>query len=191
MKKVCRIGLVPCGYRRASCYVKIKYEEGKLSISGVIGPLSSGNALGSCGQIDMDFDHGPASDKHGALSLIRAGEIKFAKGWDRDKWYRFLRIWEYWHLNDMKAGCEHQREEKWEERRIDPKELPASHANRDERGIIATWVYKEEHPKGLLAEPCPVCGYKYGTAWRRVDVPKEVIEFLTALPEADRTPAWV
>jgi hypothetical protein len=32
-------------------------EDGRFSISGVIGPLPSGNALGGCGQIDMEFAH--------------------------------------------------------------------------------------------------------------------------------------
>lgn len=86
-----------------------------------------------------------------------------------------LRIWRRWHLNDMRAGCEHQRAAGWEDVRIPPSELPDSRANQDEGGILALWVYRHEHPKGLLCEPCPVCGYKYGTAWLLEEIPADVI----------------
>ena len=35
---------------RANAFVKITYENGKLSLCGVIGPMSSGNCKGSCGR---------------------------------------------------------------------------------------------------------------------------------------------
>ncbi len=92
-----------------------------------------------------------------------------------------LAMWERWHLNDMKAGCVHQRAAGWEDRRIDPKELPNSTANRDARGIVAHWVYKTEHPAGLLCEPCPECGYKYGSAWLKEELPADICDQLEAL----------
>lgn len=88
---------------------------------------------------------------------------------------RMKQLWERYHLNDMKAGCEHQRAAGWEDRRIKPEELPNTHANRDERGIVATWVKKSEHSDGLLCEPCPVCGYKYGTAWLYEEIPADIL----------------
>ena len=90
-------------------------------------------------------------------------------------------LWARYHLNDMKAGCAHQYALKWDEVRIDPAELPDSWANRDEKGIIATWVYKKDHPKGLLCEPCPVCGYKYGTAWLKEELPGDIRERVTKI----------
>lgn len=39
----------------------------------------------------------------------------------------------------------------------------------------AGWVRHEEHPDGLLSKPCPVCGYKYGSAWRTEPLPAEVV----------------
>ena len=45
-------------------------------------------------------------------------------------------------------------------------------------------VRPSEHPCGLLAEPCEVCGYKYGTQWLKEELPGEVrarIEALMAL----------
>jgi hypothetical protein len=92
------------------------------------------------------------------------------------KMKRIHEIWKRWHLNGLKAGCVHQREMKWNEARIDPKELPNSHSNRDEKGILAIWVYPTEHENGLLTKPCPVCGYKYGSAWLFEELPEEVIK---------------
>lgn len=39
----------------------------------------------------------------------------------------------------------------------------------------AGWVRHEEHPDGLLSKPCPVCGYKYGSAWRKEPLPADVV----------------
>lgn len=158
-------------------HVGYKEEGGKkrLSISGVEGPLPSGNCLGSCGQI------------LGNLKNIN----KLSEGWTPSMLRRLVQVWKTWHLNDMRAGCEHQRAAKWEDVRINPDELPNSYANRDKGGILAMWVYKSEHPKGLLCEPCPVCGYKYGSAWLYEPVPDDVIAFLESLPDSKLTPAWI
>jgi hypothetical protein len=59
----------------------------------------------------------------------------------------------------------------------------------EERAAGSTFV--EEHPDGMLCRPCPVCGYKYGTAWLREEVPFPVLVWLRSRPEADITPAWV
>jgi hypothetical protein len=165
MKKIMRIGTIGTGNgRRASIFIKAELKEGNLSISGVIGPLSSGNALGGCGQISMEFEHRNAEDNDTRYSnLIKASSIKYAAGWDKEKWLDLLDIWEKWHLNNLKAGCEHQRALGW-----------------DKGGY-------DQHP----SEPCPVCGYKYGSAWRRVEVPQDVINFLETLPDSDKQPSWI
>jgi len=93
-------------------------------------------------------------------------------------------FWKKYHLNDMEAGCEHQRELGWENIRIDPKELPDTIANRDEKGILAMWVREDEHPKGVLSKPCPVCGYKYGSAWLHRPIPKDDLERIEKLLSA-------
>lgn len=46
----------------------------------------------------------------------------------------------------------------------------------------ARWVRPSEHPAGLLTKPCEVCGYAYGSAWRYLPIPADVIAFLQALP---------
>jgi len=56
---------------------------------------------------------------------------------------------------------------------------------------LTAWVNQDVHPEGVLAKPCPECGYKYGTEWRRKEVPQDVLEWLKELPESKREPAWV
>lgn len=53
------------------------------------------------------------------------------------------------------------------------------------------WIKYTEHELGFLGKKCPVCGYRYGTAWIKEDVPQEVIDWLFALPDARTRPAWV
>ena len=165
MKKILNIGTIPTyRQRRASVFCKVEFTGEHLSISGVIGPLPSGNALGACGQIDMEFKHRNDADDDARYSeLIRPEQFNFAKGWDASKWLDFLDVWKKYHLNDMHAGCEHQRALGWERDGYD------------------------KHP----SEPCPTCGYEFGTAWKSESIPAEVIAWLESLPETTKTPAWV
>ena len=48
------------------------------------------------------------------------------------------------------------------------------------------WTY-DAHPN----EACPVCGYRIGSEWKRVEVPETVLSFLESLPETDIHPAWI
>ena len=193
MKKIMRIGTIKtCGGRGASVYIKAEItesedpkENGKLSISGVIYPLSSGNCLGGYGQIDMEFDHRNKEDNDSRYEHpIKTSEINFARGWNAPKWLDLLDIWKHYHLNDMNAGCEHQRAAGWDKIKLDESK-PLTQDN------MATWTRPEDNPKGLLTKACPVCGYKYGTAWLKVELPQKVIEFLQSLPDSDKEPAWV
>lgn len=80
-------------------YVKIEFsQDGRLSITGVIGPMHNGNCYGSCGQ---------------CVDEIREGEP--AEGWTREMVDRLCDIWDKWHLNDMRPYCEHQKELGWRE----------------------------------------------------------------------------
>jgi hypothetical protein len=130
-------------------FVKIEYKDGRLSITGVVGPYRSGNAAGGCGQIDMEF--------RGHLDDL---DLRYPEGWSKDLFEYLLAVWDLYHLNDMKAECVHQRRMGW------------------------TW---KTHPSAV----CPVCGYSLGHAWLSEDVPQDVIDWLFALPDTDRTPAWV
>ena len=55
-------------------------------------------------------------------------------------------VWKRWHLNDMHAGCEHQR------------------------------AFEDEPYEKHAKEVCPICGYEYGTEWKREELPQSVIE---------------
>jgi len=59
MEKVIRPGLVKTfGTYHAEVYIKIIFTNGNLSLTGVIGPRSNGDAYGSAGQINMGFRSG-------------------------------------------------------------------------------------------------------------------------------------
>ena len=89
--KIVRIGTAATyGGRRYSVYCKIEYRNGRLYITGVEGPLTSGNCIGSAGQIDMNI-------------------TKYAPGWDAEQESRFREVWQRWNLNNMRSACEHQR----------------------------------------------------------------------------------
>jgi len=83
----------------ARAFAKIEFsDDGRLSISGVIGPTSNGGCRGSAGQ---------------CVDEIRAGNP--ADGWTSEMLQRFCDIWDEFHLNDMHPECEHQRELGWRE----------------------------------------------------------------------------
>lgn len=128
-KKVMRIGTQKTsGGRPASIYIKVEYKAQRLSITGVVGPLPSGNCLGGCGQIEMEFKHeDKAEDDTRWNYLTGPSSINFAKGWTPNQWYKLLHIWHVYHLNDM----------------------------------------------------------------NKLTVPDETLEYLKALPDTDKTPAWV
>lgn len=211
------------------CKIELKKNQKDLlclSITGVIGPKSNGNCAGACGQIDGE---------------LKSGLELYAIGWDADLLARFLHVWEIYHLNDMKVGCEHQRAERWgtekitvikysyttdtflARERLEKSILKAAAEGKplslsdDERYLLnlprgRKWdcnplsahykemsretkysghVKPEEHPKGVLCKPCPICGYKYGTSWLYLEIPEKIIEFLKALPDSIKIPAWV
>ena len=82
----------------STAFCKIEFQNGNLSISGVIGPYSNGDAAGSCGQ---------------CIDEIRNGTPDF--GWNEKMLNRFCDIWEEWHLNDLRPYCKHQKELGWDE----------------------------------------------------------------------------
>ena len=97
-----------------------------------------------------------------------------------------MEIWRRWHLNDMKAACVHQRWFGWDEKPIDPSKPTNTYGTHFEGQKSASWnllgwVRPDEHPDGLMTKECPVCGYKYGTAWLKEDLPAEIIAEIEAL----------
>lgn len=87
MHKVIRPGTVDAGRKSPSdLFVTIKYADGRLSITGVEGPMRNGDCHGSCGQCGI------------------APIVEHAPGWDAETVERLRQVWDRWHLNDMRAG---------------------------------------------------------------------------------------
>ena len=150
---------------------------------------------------------------------------------------KIYRLWQLYHLNDMHAECEHQRELGWREAAeekvtiyywklnseatrhqhkiegkakqaikdckcftptaeeswlynlayeinteadelpegLKPYYVPKTFLGKDEHKEVKTrgWVHKKDHSKGLMCEPCPVCGYKYGSSWCYMPIPED------------------
>lgn len=164
-----------------------------------------------CGQIEDELQD--QLDRHALKLTIPESRL-----------YRMLEIWGRYHLNDMRPGCEHQRD--WENRQIVVTTWSLNSATSSEqRKIKADWekrlaagetvtateeekhlanlpyfvtgavepptqyyerykeetkytghTYPKEHPEGFLCKPCPVCGYKYGSAWLYEPIPQDIID---------------
>lgn len=164
------------GTRKSNIFCRIQTKETDkglaLSIAGVIGPRSNGNAAGGCGQIIMEFKE---YDRRGYSTL---DDITLAKGWSADMLKKFFDIWDRWHLNDLNAGCEHQ-------------EAAIRDSNFDE--VVAQGLADSVYDivRGSDLRHCDVCDYTYGTAWKFEAIPADVLEFLASLPDTKITPAWV
>lgn len=74
--------------------------------------------------------------------------------------------------------------------RYEPKKKQEWNSGATEEKTLG-WLRPDEHPDGILTKPCPVCGYKYGTAWKTEQVPEDVLQFLYNLPDTTMDPAWV
>ena len=84
----------PATRENYSIFCEIKFDGKRLSICGVEGPRRDGNCYGSCGQVVEHLTE----------------RTTLAPGWTTEMLERFRAIWRRWHLNDMCAGCEHQRD---------------------------------------------------------------------------------
>ncbi len=85
------------GSKKSNAFARIEYNDGRLSICGVIGPMSNGNCIGSAGQCYDEILEGTPTGEWTSVMLKK-----------------FIDIWKRWHLNDMRPTCEHQRELGWE-----------------------------------------------------------------------------
>ncbi len=90
-KRLLNPGSGDCG----QVFVRIDWDGERLSLVGVEGPKQNGDARGSSGQC-VDFDASTPNPP-----------------WTPERIERLRELWEQWHLNDMRAGCEHQRAAGW------------------------------------------------------------------------------
>ena len=187
MKKICRIGTVEARPGKwASVYISITFVDGKLSISGVIGPTRGGNAIGSAGQIDTDFAHrNSAQDDQRNTALIKPHKIHFAKGWNARQWLTLLEYWHEWHLNDLTAGS--PRQEAYLAKNAQAWNAYQGTLSHYEWACEVLTAASLQPDREYLHDGQP---YRYGSAWLRRDVPQRVIDFLMILPEADQPCPW-
>jgi hypothetical protein len=73
--------------------VSISYNESRLSIVGTSSIMS--------GQINE------------YLESLDPKYYQLLSGWTEEMYRKLLDIWGHWHLNDMRAGCSHQRVMGW------------------------------------------------------------------------------
>lgn len=118
MHKVVRIGTVPVNDAAAPvhvfCRIVISADKGsghkqRLSITGVVGPLTNGNCAGAAGQINDSL-----------REYLAKSEINFAPGWSAGLLETFLDIWGDWHLNDMRAYDVEMRAAGWHKQALTP-----------------------------------------------------------------------
>jgi hypothetical protein len=149
------------GGRSYRVFISIEYIEGKLRITGVEGPLPSGDALGACGQIDT------------TLRTENRENWKYVPGWNAAMVDKLLEVWDRWHLNDMRAGTPKQETFLREWRKT----------NKGDYSQVCSAL----EAAGLLIDD----GYKYGSAWLKEEVPQDIIQWLFSLPVSKVQPAWI
>ncbi len=168
--KILHPGAVDVGYadgRKVAIFIKVIYNDDReLHLTGVEGPRVTGNCAGSAGQIDMHY-----------TSKFIDEKVRLDKAWTRTQLDKLLTVWNRWHLNHMNAGTTVQ-SAYLRHHRVNVT-YPKSQHDQDLDTLKAA---------GL--NPDPDTGYEYGTAWLNEEVPTEVLDWLRALPETTKRPAW-
>jgi len=92
MRKIIHPIQIQCGIFR-NVNVSISFKESRLSIVG--------RYPGMYGQIN------------GYLQSLDSKDYRLCPDWTEEMYRKLLDIWKRWHLNDMRAGCSHQRAMGW------------------------------------------------------------------------------
>ena len=139
----------PGNYYRVE--VKIELRENQRGYVWKDGALKEvrGNAFSAMAMVyrhNSFVSGGQCLDDPEVLDVIKNGKLC-----EKDKviYLEVFRLWKNYHLNDMHAGCEHQ---------------------------------KKGTPVG---EICPVCGYRYGSAWLYREIPEKDLEAIKHLFAVD------
>lgn len=121
------------------------------------------NAARIVQDIDGDFHGVDVIDTSGKTTYVVecCGQIRE----ELSRWFPDAEPLFAWHLNDMKAGCEHQDELGF------GKGTDVVFTLRNNEGEREVKVFKDS-----LSAPCPTCGYRYGTQWLSRELPQEIIE---------------
>ena len=159
MNKTLYIGNMPdCKW---PIFAKVKFEDGKFTISAVEGPMKSGNCKGSAGQC-----------RESLLTCLPEGDLS------KEQLEKLYAIWNEWHLNDLQAGSPDQ--EKFLEQQSNDYDYNTACTVLEAAGLNPDPNYMHND------EP-----YRYGSAWLRKEVPEDVIEWVFNLPSTSRSPNWV
>lgn len=148
--------------RAGKVFVTVNLKDNKLSMTGVIGPRQGGNCQGGCGQIVQE---------------LQADQFtRFNPPWTKEKIAELLKVWERWHLNDMRAGT------------VDQEQWLLEHAKEAEehRQDYYTWACEALQGAGLN----PDQGYAYGSQWLKESLPEAIERYLEALPESEERMPW-
>lgn len=150
----------PGTIRGKNVFCEIKFDGKNLSITGVVGPR--GYSCDSCGQI-----------------VDELVEVNLAKDWDISTRDKFINVWKEWHLNDMKAGSPRQEAFIKEWAKKHPYDYTEVCKALEEAGLLIDmeYIYNDKP-------------YKYGTSWLRIEVPADVLKFLSELPETSIHTSW-
>lgn len=162
INKVVYLGDISINQKRTKIHCVIKYQDKKLSISGVVGAKANGNADGACGQIYDEI-------------LNNLETFKFSPEWDKIKAFQFVEYWKEWHLNDLTAGTPRQEAfiKEWK------KNHDYDYGKACE-ALKKIGLYKDSEANH----------YIYGSSWLFREVPEKVLNFLNNLPEASKPCKW-
>lgn len=104
---------------------------------------------------------------------LKEGKLEIGNGITEEEFEEFLDIWDKWHLNDLNAGTERQ------------KEIIEEHKDEQKYKKFDEFL---DRPKAILedfdAEPDKETegfgdeGYSYGSAWLYQPLPQDVIDFV-------------
>lgn len=139
-------------------YVKIEFKNGRLSLSGVGGPLKNGHCIGGCGQ---------------NLEEIASGTPN--NDWTTEMVKKLLDIWNEWHLNDVCAYCKHQKQLGWRE--LAQKEVEIYHFQLTSKAIEIRRKAKEELPCNLTKEEIKVLNLDFALTHHEPNLPESIAKY--------------
>jgi hypothetical protein len=84
-----------CGEAELPVYIFLRYEDGRLALSGAIGSMDPMEAR-EYGQIDIRFAHRRSEDNTQGFPLLT--NLRFRPGWTSAVWLRLLDIWKAYRL---------------------------------------------------------------------------------------------
>jgi len=134
------------GKRLANVYINVEFRRGTKGVE-----VSFTTDLMSATEKHIGGGQHRGDDLRRTLETCELPEANFNN---------LLGLWDYWHLNGMRAGCEHQR--RYKEVMTD-------------MGIVGKkFFYADNYEEVVKLSgfgKCPECGYTYGREWKHERLP--------------------